>query len=141
MSRPSYRQFTILAIDDEPEVLEVVAGLLSGAGYQVFLAAHGEHGLDVARGIHLDLILLDYYLPGLNGLDVLQRLKADPGTQRIPVVALTSATAEYANELSRAGCVAFIPKPFEASEFLRVVSEVLDATIGRRRRHRDPSDA
>jgi CheY-like chemotaxis protein len=73
-------------------------------------------------------------MPGMDGLAVLQQLKADETTRHAPVVALTSSTAEHANALSRAGAVAFIPKPFDPAEFLRLVDELLKATAGRSRR-------
>jgi putative two-component system response regulator len=73
-------------------------------------------------------------MPGMDGLAVLERLKADDTTRRTPVVAMTSTTAEHANALSRARAVAFIPKPFDPAEFLRLVDELLKATAGRGRR-------
>jgi len=125
--------YTILVIDDEPSVRETASDLLESAGYVVLVAPGGHDGLAMVRAVRPDLILLDYYMPGMNGLEVVKKLKADPLTQRIPVIALTVASAEYANELSRAGCVGFIPKPFEPSDFLRVIAEVVGATVGRRR--------
>ena len=133
MSRPSHRHFAILVIDDDPRVRETVTELLAGDGHHVLSTANGADGLAVARTTHLDLILLDFYMPGMNGLEVARRLKADPLTRRIAVIALTSGTAEHANELSRAGCIGFIPKPFEPTEFLRLVADTLNATVGRRR--------
>jgi len=65
-------------------------------------------------------------------------LKTDAGTRGIPVVAVTSGPADDANELSRAGCIAFLPKPFEAASFLRLVGGILNVTVGRDRRRSDP---
>ena len=86
------------------------------------------------RAVHPDLILLDYFMPKMNGLEVLRQLKADAKTRESPVVAMTSGTADEANALSEAGCVAFIPKP---SEFLRLVAGILRETVGRIRRPRE----
>jgi two-component system, cell cycle response regulator DivK len=108
--------------------------LLASRYERVVTAANGEDGLVIARAVHADLILLDYNMPGMNGLAVLERLKADETTRSMPVVAMTSSTAEHANALSRAGCIGFIPKPFEPTEFLRLVDDLLKATAGRRRR-------
>jgi CheY-like chemotaxis protein len=69
----------------------------------------------------------------MNGLEVVQRLKADTETRRIPLVALTSAPDEDASELSRAGCIAFIPKPFEPVSFLRLVAGILNVAVESRR--------
>ena len=85
------------------------------------------------QAVHPDLILLDYYMPDMNGLAVIEQLKADAATRRIPVVAVTSGTAEDANKLSRAGSVGFILKPFDPKEFLRLVAGFLHATVRRRR--------
>jgi CheY-like chemotaxis protein len=127
-----------LVIDDDQLILDTAAELLQMEGHRVLVASSGEDGLAMARAARLDLILVDYHMPAMNGLEVAQRLKADAETRRIPLVALTSGTAQIANELIRAGCVAFIPKPFEPSEFLALVAEILNETAGRSRPSSDP---
>jgi len=133
MNQPRSANYTILVIDDDPGLLELAAELLSGDGHRVLVASRGEDALAMVRAVHPDLILLDYYMPDMNGLAVIEQLKADAATRRIPVVALTSGTAEDANNLSRAGSVGFILKPFEPGEFLRLIAGLLNATVGRRR--------
>jgi len=131
MNAPHY---TVLVIDDDTDVLELIDDILARAGHQVVAVASGQDALTVARSVGPDLILLDYNMPGMDGPEVLERLKSDAATQRIPVVALTAATAEQANELSRAGCIGFIPKPFDPTEFVRLVADFLSTTMGRSRR-------
>ena len=131
MNSPRY---TILVIDDDPLILEMLTELLAADGHRVLSASGGENGLTLARADHPDLILLDYHMPGMNGLAVILRLKAEAATKGIPVVALTSGTSQDANALSRAGCIGFIPKPFEPAGFLRVVAEFLNETVRRTRR-------
>jgi CheY-like chemotaxis protein len=132
MNPPRSSPFTILVIGDDRLVLSTASDLLTAEGHRVLTASSGEEGLGMARTIRTDLVLVDYGMPVRNGLEVMQRLKADTETRRIPVVALTSGTAEDANELSRAGCVAFIPKPFEPRNFVRLVADILKETVGRR---------
>ena len=90
----------------------------------------------MASTIQVDLVILDYHMPAMNGLEVMPRLKADAKTRQIPVVTMTSATAAEANALSETGCVAFIPKPFDPRGFLRVVGDIPKATAGRTRDRR-----
>jgi CheY-like chemotaxis protein len=131
MSRPSPATFTILVIDDDPAFLELASELLSGNGHRVLVASSGEDALVMVRAIRPDLILLDYFMPKVNGLAVVERLKADTATRGIPVVAITSGTEADATKLSQAGSVASILKPFEPSEFLRVIADILNATVGK----------
>jgi CheY-like chemotaxis protein len=131
---PRSSSFTILVIDDEQTVLDAAAELLTTVGHRTVTASSGPDGLMCARSEQPDLILIDYLMPVMNGLAVVERLKADPTTSRIPLVAMTAATAELANELTRAGCIGFIPKPFEPTEFRRLVADLLKATVGRTRR-------
>ena len=125
MSRPSRATFTILVIDDDPALLELASELLSGDGHRVLVAPSGEDALVMVRAIRPDLILLDYFMPKVDGVAVIERLKADTATRGIPVVAITSGTAADAKKLSQAGSVASILKPFEPSEFLRVIADIL----------------
>jgi CheY-like chemotaxis protein len=137
MNRSRPASFTILVIDDDPELLELATELLSGDGHRVLVASSGEDALAMMQAVHPDLILLDYFMPEMNGLAVIERLKADAATRRIPVVALTSGTAGDASRLSRAGSVGFILKPFEPTEFLRLIADILKATVGSRQRRSD----
>jgi len=130
--------FKILIIDDDPSILETVADLLETAGYQALAALGGAQGVKVARTERPDLILVDYHMPEMDGLGVAERLKADAATRRIPVIALTSGTAADANKLIEAGCIGFIPKPFDAETFPGLIIEFVRATVARRPRPATP---
>jgi len=134
MSVPRPERFTILVIDDDELVREMVVELLQTEGHRVLSASSGEDGLATVRAVRPDLILVDHHMPGMTGHEVVQRLKADASTGPIPVVALTSAGGEDVHKLSLAGAVAFIPKPFDPSEFRRLIADILSVTTGRTRR-------
>jgi len=134
MSVPRPERFTILVIDDDELVREMVVELLQTEGHRVLSASSGEDGLATVRAVRPDLILVDHHMPGMTGHEVVQRLKADASTGPIPVVALTSAGGEDVHKLSLAGAVAFIPKPFDPAEFRRLIADILSVTTGRTRR-------
>ena len=137
MNRPRPRAaFTILVIEDEQPVRDTAADLLHGHGHMVLAASTGEDGPAMVRVFLPDLILVDYHIPVMNGLEVIERLKADAETRRIPLVALISGPDEDASELRRAGCIAFISKPLEPVSFLRLVAGILlNVTVEKRRSH------
>jgi CheY-like chemotaxis protein len=93
-SRPRPGAFTILVIDDDSGLLETATELLSADGHRVLVASRGRDALAMMQAVHPDLILIDYYMPDRDGLAVIEQLKADAATRRIPVVAVTSGTPE-----------------------------------------------
>ncbi len=86
---------TILCIEDDPEMIDYIALILSKAGYKVIGAEGGMEGLDAMRREHPDLILLDLMMPGMDGADVLLRKKEDPTVRDIPVIALTALDSPF----------------------------------------------
>jgi CheY-like chemotaxis protein len=125
---------TILVADDEPEIVDLVRLFLEWEGYTVVKASNGEHALAQARAIAPDLILLDVRMPRLNGLDVLERLQADPVLAGIPVIMLSVMTTypQVQTALEK-GAVAYLPKPFELREMARLVASVLAGDGARRK--------
>jgi CheY-like chemotaxis protein len=81
---------TILIVDDEREIRELLRYNLERQGYQVLTAQDGEEGLARIFATHPDLVLLDLLLPGLNGLEVLRELRQEPSTRDLPVLLLTA---------------------------------------------------
>ncbi|MDD3825358.1 MAG: response regulator [Anaerolineae bacterium] len=119
----------ILVADDEPEVVDLVRMMLEWqGGYRVLGAGDGEEALERARSDSPDLILLDVRMPRKNGLDALHDLKADPALASVPVIMLSVVTTypEVQSAL-RQGAVAYLPKPFELKEMVRLVERVLVA--------------
>jgi two-component system phosphate regulon response regulator PhoB len=103
----------ILAVEDNPDILELVAYNLEAQGYEVLRATTGENGLARARKEAPDLVILDIMLPGINGLDVCRKLKQDESTRKIPVILLT-AKGEDSDIISglELGADDYITKPF-----------------------------
>jgi PAS domain S-box-containing protein len=110
---------TILIVDDEPANLAVVADYLANSGFQVKVALTGETGLELARQVPPDLILLDVRLPGIDGFEVCRCLKADERTRAVPVIFMTIVNnMEEKIKGFDAGGVDYITKPFQEEELL-----------------------
>lgn len=109
----------ILAADDMPRDLELLSRILERDGYDLALAGKGSQALELAAKEKPDLILLDVLMPGMNGIEVCRRLKADPATQGIPVIFIT-AQAESSEILAgfEVGAVDYVTKPFHIPELL-----------------------
>lgn len=123
------RDFKILVADDEPEVVDLVRMMLEWeGGFTVVGAADGEEALDRAADERPDLILLDVRMPKKSGMDVLEDLGLNPSLSSIPVVMLSVVTTypEVQSAL-RQGAVAYLSKPFELREMVRLVERVLAA--------------
>ncbi|TQF07846.1 response regulator transcription factor [Kitasatospora acidiphila] len=116
----------ILVIDDDPTVAEVVAGYLTRAGHQVDLAADGTQGLALARADRPSLVVLDLMLPGIDGLEVLRRLRAAEDGADLPVVLLTARGDEADRILGlELGADDYVTKPFSPRELVLRVQSVL----------------
>lgn len=115
---------TILAVDDEPEVLSLFKRILSAENVDLLPAANGTEALAIARRTHLDLAILDVKLPDVGGFEVLRRLrKIDPG---LPVIVVTSyGSPETVRTSMRLGAFDCLTKPLDRQEIRRVVSEAL----------------
>jgi two-component system, OmpR family, response regulator ResD len=115
---------TVLVVDDEPTISEVVARYLERAGYAATTAGDGVEALRVAGECDPDLVVLDLMLPELDGFEVLRRLQAD-GEERTPIILLT-AKGEHDDRLAglRRGADDYIVKPFSPSELVARVDAV-----------------
>ncbi|TAK93864.1 MAG: response regulator, partial [Verrucomicrobia bacterium] len=130
--KPSRTGGVILVVDDLEENREMLSRRLSKLGYSVELAENGERALEFVAGRAVDLILLDIMMPGLNGVEVLQRLKANPATQHIPVVMLSSTDqADTVVNCIQSGADDFLPKPFNPT----LLMARIDASLAKKRLH------
>jgi hypothetical protein len=104
----------ILVIDDNAMNVELVEFVLTAAGYEVATAESAEQGFARIAQQRPDLILMDIQMPGLDGLEMTRRLKADPATREIVIVALTAYAMKGDEQRMReAGCDGYLPKPIK----------------------------
>jgi two-component system response regulator ResD len=118
-------QRSVLVVDDEPTILEVVGRYMERAGYETFRAADGPEALRLAELHRPDLVVLDLMLPGIDGIEVMRRLHERPGT-RTAVILLT-AKGEESDRLVglRDGADDYVVKPFSPAELVARVGAVL----------------
>lgn len=116
----------VLVVEDNPLNRELAEAILEMAGYETLSAADGEAALDAARTGQPDIILMDVDLPRLDGLEATRRLKGDPATEGIPVVALTAYAMAGDEERARAaGCDGYVTKPINRPSLLAAVTRAL----------------
>lgn len=127
----------ILAVEDDRDILELITYNLEREGYEVTGATTGEDGVDAARSDKPDLVLLDLMLPGIDGLEVCRRLKADPDTAHLPIVMVT-AKGEESDIITglELGADDYVTKPFSP----KVLIARIRAVLRRRERARVKED-
>jgi two-component system cell cycle response regulator DivK len=126
--RPTTKRPSVLVVDDFPDGRELVSEYLVFKGFAVTEASTGAEAVEIALRDKPDVILMDLQMPGLDGWEATRRLKADPTTKHIVVVAVTAHALQPETDRARdAGCDAVIAKPFDLAELanalLRVTKE------------------
>lgn len=118
---------TILCIEDEREMIDLFKIILGRRGYRVSGALGGEEGLQRAEELEPDLILLDLMMPGLDGWEVLQRMRANEKLQKIPVIIVTAKSQEIDRVLALhvAQVNDYVTKPFGPQDLIDSVNRVL----------------
>jgi DNA-binding response OmpR family regulator len=111
----------VLVVDDEPMVREMLGQELTGAGYVVDLAVDGETALERVHAARPDAILLDLMMPGMNGRQFLQALRAEPAYAHIPVIIMTAVLGLEVN-LATLGASEVVEKPFDIDDLLNKVA-------------------
>lgn len=116
----------ILVVDDSPTVLNAISVMLSEGGHEVTTSTDGEDALRIAAEEEPHLVLLDVILPKLTGYQVCRKLKAEPKTEKIPVVMITSKAKDKDRQWGlRQGADDYITKPFKSEELLEIVGRIL----------------
>jgi len=126
MATMATKRDSILIVEDEADILELIQYNLSREGFRVSGVRDGEAALRLIRRQNPDLVLLDLMLPGLDGLEICRRLKEDPVTRSIPVVMVTAKGEESDVVLGLGmGADDYLPKPFSPRELVARVKAVL----------------
>ncbi len=117
----------ILAVDDEKHIVRLIQVNLERAGYEVMTANDGQQALDLVAQETPDLIVLDWMMPQLNGMETLKRLKANDATAEIPVIMLT-AKSNDADVFKgwQSGVDCYLTKPFNPMELLTFVKRIFE---------------
>lgn len=121
----------ILIVDDNPQNLKLARVLLASEGYDVRTAADAEEALFVLESFEPRIILMDLQLPGMDGLELTQRLKADPAHRDIKIIALTAYAMKGDDEKAlAAGCDAYVAKPIDTEALPKLIAEHLVRASG-----------
>ena len=120
----------ILIVEDEPNNLELALRIVRHAGHDALVATDGVSGVEMARRIRPDLILLDLQLPKLDGWSVVRSLRGEPWAKELPIIAVSaSATPGDEYKALEAGCTAFLSKPYYPAALRDVLTRHLPAAV------------
>ena len=118
---------TILVADDESHILNVVSLKLRNAGFRVVTARDGQEAFEMAQVEKPDLLITDYHMPQLSGIELCQKLKQDPATSSIPAIMLTARGYQLEpSDTEQSGILRMLSKPFSPRQLLTTVNEVLE---------------
>lgn len=116
----------ILAVDDDDKILRVLEALLVPYGYKVIFANNGKEAITIMAATKPDLVLLDIFMPIMDGYTTLQRIKSDSAIKDIPVVMVTAIAQELNKKLAISyGAVGYVTKPFKAEELVGAINNIL----------------
>src|SRR5215510_13600497 len=126
-SRCAVANDLILVIEDNEQNRKLVRDVLTFKGYEIIEAETGEEGLRLARTRSPRLVLMDIRLPGIDGIEALGQLRAEPATRDIPIMAMTASVMTVDRQkITDAGFDAFQSKPLKVSDFVATVERLLD---------------
>jgi DNA-binding response OmpR family regulator len=124
----------VLVVEDDLDIQELVISLLTRAGYEVLAEGNGDAGLAAALTQQPDLVILDWMMPGLSGVEVCRAMRADPRAKDIAVLMLTSKAQEAdIDQAFTAGADDYMVKPFRGRELVSRVQTLTAKDVGPRR--------
>ena len=121
------KDITVLVVDDDVTIRTLLNSTLSNKGFKVFCASNGQEGLKIAKSEEIDVILLDWMMPEMDGMEVMTELKRNTNTMYIPIFMLTSK--EDSRDIDTAiakGAVDYIVKPFNTYQVPEMVRKHLE---------------
>ena len=121
----------IIAADDEAHILHIVSMKLKNAGYEVMTAMDGEEAMELCQAEHPDLLITDYQMPYMSGLELCKELRRGEQTKDIPALMLTARGFDIEpDEMAEAGIAAVLAKPFSPREVLQRVRDLIGEPQG-----------
>ena len=116
----------ILAVDDDEKILRVIEALLIPHGYEVILARDGQEAITAMTGTKPDLVLMDIFMPNMDGYTALGAIKNDVATRDVPVIMVTAVGQELNKKLAeQLGAAGYITKPFKSPDLLETINHLL----------------
>lgn len=121
----------ILVVEDSLLLLQMLSTILTAKGYEVIAAKNGYEALKVLDGRHIDMVLTDLIMPGLNGLELTRKIRTLKAYQAIPILMLTTQSgAEIQREAQAAGATGWVVKPFVAEKLIALIRKNLSLATG-----------
>ncbi len=116
-----------MVVDDEPPINKVVEDILEPVGYKVVSAVTGQEALDKLKKIKPNLILIDFFMPGMSGRELCEKIREDSKLKNLKIAFLTAATFSQKGsaELKRMNVVDYIKKPFDYQDLIKRVKKII----------------
>ena len=129
MTEELRKRVVVIGEDDEPIAVLLRDSINDEQGYQAVVVSDGALVLETVRQVHADLLILDIMMPGLNGLEVYDRVRADPDVENMPVLFVSAVSAAYDDEFKKRGIEDVIDKPFDLNDLLERVRVMCPADV------------
>jgi len=121
----------ILVVEDDPDIMRILLHALTSGGHQAVPAYGGEDALRKVKAQHFDLIMTDLAMPKVSGVEVIEKIRQDPETRHIPIIAVTAHVWDgLAQSAGNVGCDGYISKPFSAKQVLQEIQKYLKPAEG-----------
>ena len=130
MAEDRKKKVVVVGEDDEPIATLLRDSINDENGYQAVVVSDGALVIDTVRQVHADLLILDIMMPGLNGFEVFDRVRADTAIRDMPVLFVSAATNQYDRDFEQRGIKDVISKPFDLNDLLEQVRVLCPAGGG-----------